>query len=215
MCGEENNPELTVAERKKILRKKAKTVLKEYFSDRELAKAASASILDYFIQSDIYKAAPAIFGFMPMPDEVDVIPILERALKDGKKVSVPKMIPGTNQMDFYEIKSLYDVEEGQFHVMEPKMECKLFLPQQEDEVSIMDGTGEELLVLVPGVVFDCFGNRYGYGKGYYDRYFARFPFLKRIALAYSEQLADEPLECLETDVKMQAIATEREVIIVE
>ena len=78
-----------------------------------------------------------------------------------------------------------------------------------------DGTGEELLVLVPGVVFDRFGNRYGYGKGYYDRYFARFPFLKRIALAYSEQLADEPLECLETDVKMQVIATEHDVIIVE
>lgn len=161
MCGEENNPELTVAERKKILRKKAKTVLKEYFSDRELAKAASASILDYFIQSDIYKAAPAIFGFMPMPDEVDVIPILERALKDGKKVSVPKMIPGTNQMEFYEITSLEQgfSKDNAFSIREP-----------ENSSSLVKEIPDESVLLVPGLAFNLSGARLGRGKGYYDRY---------------------------------------------
>lgn len=181
---------------------------------KEQVKIKSQAICVRVLESDEYKKAESIFAYYPLGNEVNCIPIMEQALEDGKRIVLPRTGPD-GQMDFYEIKSLYDVEEGQFHVMEPKMECELFLPQQEDEVEITDGTGEELLVLVPGVVFDRFGNRYGYGKGYYDRYFARFPFLKRIALAYSEQLADEPLECLETDVKMQVIATERDVIMVE
>ncbi len=161
MCGEENNPNLTVAERKQILRKKAKSVLKEYFSDRELGKAASASILNYFTDSEIYKSSPFIFGFMPMSDEVDVVPVLEKALKDGKKVAVPKMIPGTNQMDFYEITSLENgfCTDNAFSIREP-----------ENVGSLVKEIPDGSVFLVPGLAFNLSGARLGRGKGYYDRY---------------------------------------------
>ena len=59
--------------------------------------------------------------------------------------------------------------------------------------------GEDAVVLVPGLVFDRKGNRYGYGGGYYDRYFARFPKLSRMAVAFEgqieEQLAVLPPTC--------------------
>ena len=181
---------------------------------KEQVIAKSQAICNRVLESDEYKRAGTIFAYYPLGNEVNCIPVIEQAFADGKRIVLPRTGPDC-KMDFYEIKSLYDVEEGQFHVMEPKMECELFLPQQEDEALLTDGTCEELLALVPGVVFDRFGNRYGYGKGYYDRYFFRLPWLKRMGLAYSEQLSDVPLECLKTDVKMQLIATEREIIIVE
>ena len=59
----------------------------------------------------------------------------------------------------------------------------------------------------PGVVFTPTGSRYGYGKGFYDRYFARYAKLNRFALAYENQLEPE-LEVLDTDIKMQRIYTE-------
>lgn len=46
-----------------------------------------------------------------------------------------------------------------------------------------------------------------YGKGFYDRYFARYAKLNRFALAYENQLEPE-LEVLDTDIKMHRIYTE-------
>ena len=56
-------------------------------------------------------------------------------------------------------------------------------------------------------VFTPTGSRYGYGKGFYDRYFARYAKLNRFALAYENQLEPE-LEVLDTDIKMHRIYTE-------
>ena len=65
----------------------------------------------------------------------------------------------------------------------------------------MDLYDQQVAVLVPGVVFTPTGSRYGYGKGFYDRYFARFAKLNRYALAYENQLEPE-LEVLDTDIKI-------------
>jgi len=177
---------------------------------KEQVVEKSHAICKQVLESEEYKNAGTIFSYYPLGNEVNCIPLIKQALTDGKRVVLPRT--GCDyRMDFYEIKGLDDVEEGNFHVMEPKNGCKQFLPGQKAD----KGRAGGMLMLVPGVVFDRLGNRYGYGKGYYDRYFVRFPYLKRIALAYSEQLSDEPLECLETDVKMQVIVTETEVIIVE
>ena len=74
---------------------------------------------------------------------------------------------------------------------------------------LVGGTGLWLdaVVLVPGLVFDRKGNRYGYGGGYYDRYFARFPKLSRMAVAFEGQI-EEQLAVLPTDVRMHRIYTE-------
>ena len=69
-----------------------------------------------------------------------------------------------------------------------------------------------LVVFVPGVAFDCNGNRLGRGTGWYDRLLggldARVP---RIALAYEFQLLEEvPVE--PGDLPVHAIVTEKRVI---
>lgn len=135
-----------------------------------------------------------IYGYFPVKSEADCLTVLKNALSCGKRVALPKT--GANgQMDFYEIRSLSETEEGRFHVREPKGNGS---PLQNTEG----------IVLTPGLVFDRLGNRYGYGKGYYDRYFARFPKLKRFALAFENQM-DMQIETNSTDIKMHRIYTEK------
>lgn len=226
------------------------------------AEAAGKSeiICRKLVESSWYQRVELVFGYYPLGKEVDCLPFLKRALADGKRVALPRT--GREcAMDFFEIVSLDQVEEGAFHVMEPKAECprvkpeyrweeetclqlKPEGPQVEEEPlqvkpegsqlkewslqikperlqveekcfqvkpegpQVKPGTGGyQQVMLVPGVVFDRAGNRYGYGKGYYDRYLSRFPQLPTMALAYENQMETE-LETLPTDVKMNRIYTE-------
>ena len=168
---------------------------------REVVIEKSRMICRNVFASREYEQAQVLLAYYPIGKETDCRMLLAQALKDGKRLALPKTA-GNGQMDFYEIHSMDEVEEGTFHVMEPKADCVILLPDSEEFRQ------EDILVVVPGVVFDKEGNRYGYGKGYYDRYFARFPKLKRMALAYTEQISEEVLPCLDTDVKMHRIVTD-------
>ena len=79
----------------------------------------------------------------------------------------------------------------------------------------LDGTAaepEEIdVVLIPCVSFDRKKNRMGYGKGYYDRYLQRCPQALKIAAAFSCQQTDA-LACEETDMPMDIIVTEKEIL---
>ncbi|MBQ8279675.1 MAG: 5-formyltetrahydrofolate cyclo-ligase [Roseburia sp.] len=171
----------------------------------------SEAICRQVLSSVEYKEAETIFAYYPLGNEVNCLPVLQQALLDEKRVVLPRTAQDC-QMDFYEIQSLDDVEEGSFHVMEPKDYCERFEPVidciRPCDLDWKEQLEPKIMALVPGIVFDREGNRYGYGKGYYDRYFARFPQLKRIALAYTEQLSKELLECAKTDVKMHVILTD-------
>lgn len=156
----------------------------------------SRNICRQMVNAPWYRECSVIYGYYPLGNEVDCREFLKQAMADGKKAALPRMYPaaGECRMDFYEITSLEQVQEGRFHVMEPVTACR----KSEEPRGV---------VLVPGVVFDRNGNRYGYGKGYYDRYFSRFPELVRVALAYENQMEPE-LVVLGTDVKMDVIYTE-------
>lgn len=168
--------------------------LREEMAQSE-AEKESRTICQNLFSADWYVDCIWIYGYYPLGREVDCLGFLRQALKDGKRVALPRT-ERECYMDFYEIISLEQVEKGRFGVLEPNFACPLV---QE----------KEAVVLVPGVVFDRTGNRYGYGKGYYDRYFARFPKLYKIALAYEHQM-EEKLWVSETDVKMDGIYTERQ-----
>lgn len=52
---------------------------------------------------------------------------------------------------------------------------------------------EVAVALVPGLVFDRFGHRLGYGRGYYDRLLPRMPQALSVGVGFREQLAAKPL----------------------
>lgn len=65
-------------------------------------------------------------------------------------------------------------------------------------------------VIVPGICFDKYGNRIGYGKGYYDKYLDNKNILK-IGLCYDECLFDNKIPSMPNDITMDYVITDREV----
>ena len=162
----------------------------------EVAEKSSA-IVKRLLQSEWYKDTKEIFAYYPLGNEVDCHALFLQAWADGKRIALPRT-KEENQMDFFYIDSLKQLEEGTFHVMEPVRGSEKADPLQQP-------------VIVPGSVFGRDGSRYGYGKGYYDRFFAKNPKLKRYAVCYANQL-EESLVTDIYDVEMHEIYTETEVI---
>lgn len=159
--------------------------------DREITKDYSLKICNLLERSEEYQTMGVIYFYYPMRNEVNLLPLAEKALRMGKLTGFPK-VEG-NIINFYQVSSLAQFQEGNFQVMEPVSKILL--------------TEERPLILTPGVAFDKNKNRMGYGRGYYDRYGAGFPGSIRIGTAYDSQVVDEiPADGL--DIPMHKIVTE-------
>ena len=125
---------------------------------------------------------------------------MQDALRHGKRIAFPKTTG--DAMDFYEITDLDLLKEGSFHVMEPESRGKKAVSNNPD------------LCFVPGIAFDHAGGRFGYGRGYYDRYFAdplRQAATTRIGCAYECQIS-ENLPVSDWDVRMDYLLTEKGIV---
>ena len=110
-----------------------------------------------------YQRNHTLLTYVSTPIEVDTRRIIAQALEDGKKVAVPRCVPGTRKMEFYYIHSLEELKPGMFGVLEPDHEtAELFTDYDHG------------LCLVPAFSYDWNGFRLGYGKGYYDRFLSQF-----------------------------------------
>ena len=117
-----------------------------------------------------------IVAYYPLPDEVDIRPLLDEWIAEGKTVFLPK-VTGDDTMELRRYTGRDDMHEGAFHILEP--EGQLFA----GDVSID-------VVLVPGVAFDAEGHRLGRGKGYYDRFLSSLP-SELIGVCFDFQKVDE------------------------
>ena len=109
------------------------------------------------LQAQIPSARTILF-FAPLPDELDVWPLLELSIALGTNCALPffdeeKKIYGARVIT----KPAADMVIGKFGVREPAATCAEIPLNQFD------------LVLVPGMAFDAEGNRLGRGRGFYDR----------------------------------------------
>ena len=77
----------------------------------------SEALAQQFYASEAYKNAKTIYGYMPYNQEVRTIPMMEQALKDGKRVAIPKCYGDT--MKFIFIDDLSKVEKGYANIPEP------------------------------------------------------------------------------------------------
>lgn len=156
-------------------------------------------IKEQLLNSEEYKNAKTIFIYVNMSDEVNTIEIIKFMLKDGKQVAVPKVITGLKSMEALEIKNFSDLSEsGVFGILEPTMEAKNI--SNKIDISI-----------VPGLAFDCKKRRLGYGGGFYDKFFEKYPNSTKIALCYEYQILDE-IEVETFDKEMDIIITEEKII---
>lgn len=122
----------------------------------------SGEIAESIRRLSCFAKASTLLGFLPMPDEVDTIPILRWGLEEGKSIFVPRMYG--DEIKFHRLENLCGPwDEHPFGVREPNKDLPLFQPAAR--------TGETLVV-TPGLAFDTSGGRLGFGKGYYDRFIA-------------------------------------------
>lgn len=133
----------------------------------------SAKLAQLFFASRAYQNAKTIYGYLPYNQEVRTVPMLERALKDGKKVAVPKVYG--DEMKFLYLDDLNAVAKGYAGIPEPIADE----PVAHDETA---------LVLMPGLAFDPQGHRIGYGGGFYDKFLAAEPNHPTLALCYEFQM---------------------------
>ena len=158
----------------------------------------SQKALERLVAQEDYKNSKDIFAFVSMGSEINTKIAIEKFLADGKRVYVPITEKGKTKMVFSRLKSLDDLEEGNFGVLEPK-------PSKREiaEKSTAD------LVLTPGLAFDENGYRTGYGGGFYDRFFASLDNNPvKIGYCFSFQVVEGKLPINEFDIPVDYIITD-------
>ena len=156
---------------------------------QEEIQIRSDALCRKFLESDAYRRASTLYGYLPYNQEVRTWPILERAIADGKRVAVPKVYG--DEMKFIYLEDLTQVEKGYSGIPEPIADE----PVAEDKTA---------LVLMPGLAFDPQGHRIGYGGGFYDKFLSREPNHPTLALCYEFQMV-EHLETEEFDIPVDTV----------
>lgn len=164
-----------------------------------LVRAWGEAIQCFVLALPAYQAAAAIGLYSPAANEVETSEIGRDALAMGKRLYYPKVTGGCSSI--FQVRSTAELVPGRYGILEPAGGRPL--PR---------GGDAGLVVFVPGVAFDCNGNRLGRGTGWYDGLLggldARVP---TIALAYEFQLQEEvPVE--RGDLPVHTIVTEKRVI---
>lgn len=162
--------------------------LKRAMTEEEIV-AKSNRLTELFLQTEAYRNAKTIYGYLPYNQEVRTIGILQQAFSDGKRVAVPKCYG--DEMRFIYLEDLTQVAPGYSRIPEPIA----------DEPVAHDPTA---LVLMPGLAFTQQGQRIGYGGGFYDKYLSAEPGHPTVALCYDFQM-QEQLPTEEFDIPVDLV----------
>ncbi len=178
--------------RKEILEKRKS-------QDPEIRAAQSRSIIRTLLSHKEFQKADKILIYLSKDGEVSTDDLLGRAFELGKRVCVPVVDRGSDELRVSELPGPdISFRLGAFGVREPAEQDLNFLPPDQID-----------LVVAPGLAFDRRGGRIGYGKGYYDRLLSRLgSHVPRIALAFDFQVLDTVPQD-ETDIQIDAIITEK------
>lgn len=166
-----------IQESKSALRQKIRAALQKVsFAVRTVESHDLCRRLEPQLQS-----AHTILFFAPLPDELDIWPLMEKLLPSKRICALPAFDDATQFYSARRIQNLEtDIVAGKFGISEP-------LPDREEiPFSHFD------LVLVPGMAFDMHGHRLGRGRGFYDRILAGASGVK-CGVAYDFQLLEEIL----------------------
>jgi 5-formyltetrahydrofolate cyclo-ligase len=162
---------------KKEMRATAKAARARAFA-AEGGAEASARIAAQGIAFAGVPAPAVVSAFLPIGEEINPTPLMQRLLGEGYTLALPVMEAKGQPLVFRSWKPGEALAETMWGIREPLPSA----PQVEPDV-----------VLGPLLAFDDAGYRLGYGGGFYDRTLARLRKLKRvvaIGLAYDGQRVD-------------------------
>lgn len=139
---------------------------------------ASKKIADTVIRSSWFRRSAFIGCYLPMNEEVDTWPLIDRAWRRKKRIFAP--VIGKNfALQFCELSAESELVFNQYGILEPQ-------DGEIIEIRSLD------IVITPVVAFDADGNRIGMGGGYFDR---AFSFLKHRKHLFHPKLIGLAFSC--------------------
>ena len=163
----------------------------------------SQAILNSVNSLPVYQQASTVLAYLNFGAELDTEHWVAQALRDGKRVLLPRVNKASKHLDLYQVQDLQqDVAPGSWGIREPLTERCI----KEEALGTID------LILLPGVAFTRDGGRLGYGGGFYDKLLARLPHRPvLVAAAFELQVVEDiPLE--DTDHSVEWLVTENEIL---
>ncbi|MCE2412429.1 5-formyltetrahydrofolate cyclo-ligase [Candidatus Poribacteria bacterium] len=183
----------TATERERV---RAETLHRRETLSSEERRRLSQRIVDSTAHWIQRQGFDAVMLYLNMRSEVETTGLFEGLLNSGKQVCAP--VVDTQQLELIPRRILNprtELVRHSYGMLEPSTACPIF------------PTEHLHLIVVPGIAFDCNGYRLGYGKGFYDRFLAKYPHAVAIGLAYGVQLVENTFPQA-WDVPVQHIFTE-------
>lgn len=139
---------------------------------------ADEQIYERLINLDCIKESETFLVYVNYKSEVNTIKFIQYLLSCQKDVYCP-LVEGED-MNFYKIKTLSDLQKGYFGILEP-------IQNQEKLFNYNKVNMDKVVMILPGAAFDLSGHRIGYGKAFYDRYLQKHFIKHKIGICYKEQ----------------------------
>lgn len=143
-----------------------------------------------------------VVTYVSYQSEVETLTLISWMLEKGIEVFVPVTEPGKRGFEISRVKRIVDLQPGYKGIPVPR-----------------EATPEKIIpdaVICPGVAFDRDGWRIGYGGGNFDVFLQSLPEKTyKLGLAFSLQIIDRNLPLEDHDSRVDALITEKEIIIVK
>lgn len=130
--------------------------------------------------------------------EVETVLLFKSAREMHKLIAFPR-VTNEEEIQYCIIDELSDLIPGSFGINEPLNSNRPISIESLD------------LIVVPGLAFDKYGYRLGYGRGYFDRILKSVDIKKVIGLAFENQIVEQ-LPVQSHDIRVGTIITESGVI---
>ena len=189
-----------LAERREVKAILRKTVLgRRDAMDAGIRTALSRAIVQDLFDLAAYRRSGTVMAYVGFGSELQTDEFVFHTLEQGKTLLLPRVNRRKRGLDIYEVRDpVRDLEEGTWGIREPRPDrCARVDPD------IID------FVLVPGLAFDAWGGRLGYGGGFYDKLLAHglSPCAWLVAGAFKSQMVEKvPVDG--HDVPMDVVVTE-------
>ena len=155
-----------LTEEKKVIRREI--LKKRDLLSKEERIRAKILMTERILGHQWFYRADNLLAFASYGSEIETDEVIREALRQGKRVYLPKVMTDTLHqvpyMEFFRISALENLTPGFRQIPEPSSEGEKYIYSEEEAA--------KTLMLMPGVAFDRYRNRIGYGKGFYDRFLA-------------------------------------------
>lgn len=176
---------------KKEVRKKVRARLKMLSNEQKHEQAKL--VFDQIEKLQAFNEAQEIMHYWSLSDEIPTHEYIQK-WSETKRILLP-VIKGENLIikEFKGIKNMRP--DPQFSIPEP-VGPAILRPKPD-------------IIIIPGVAFDCYCNRLGRGKGFYDRFLLKHQLnAKLIGVCFNEQIVQQvPVET--HDFKLDMVFTQK------